>query len=157
MEEKNSMKTIQYWRILYSVIYFCLYILLGIILIVLFKLGVNIKYVYIIFSLFLILVINYVLDIFLFIPFRYRNFSFFINKRYIKIVDGRFFKKKVTIPMNKIYYINVKNGPLKNKFKIRKIQIGTLANEYEIPCLDLKKVNNIKNRIILYSEKNENK
>lgn len=152
MEEKVSIKAIPFWRILYSIIYLFMYILLGVILYILIKKGINVMYIYITLSLFIILIIYHLLDFCILIPFRQKNFSFFINKRYLKIIDGRFFRSEITIPMSKIYYVDVRNGPLKNKFGIRKLQIGTLANEYEIPCINMKDVNNIKNRITLYSD-----
>ncbi|MFE4047424.1 PH domain-containing protein [Priestia sp. YIM B13490] len=94
-----------------------------------------------------LLVVN-LLEIKFIVPLRFKNFSYVIQGEYISIRQGGIFKKNTIIPVNKIYYVNRKSGPLLEKYSLENIVVGTLAGEHVIPCLTEEKSNELQQKII---------
>jgi len=63
------------------------------------------------------------------------NFKYKINDSFIEITSGRFFHKRRLIPIDKIAYVKQKEGPIIRKYNLVNLELGTVVDSIEIPCL----------------------
>ena len=127
--QKISAKAINIWQIHAILLYSTL---------VLVVLGISFwfslwnAFIYIIITLLLVL---FLWEYLFLIMFRQRYFYYIITDDYVKINTGHLFNKKIIIPINKIAYIKQKRGPIVRRYELVNLELGTLVDSFEIPCV----------------------
>jgi membrane protein YdbS with pleckstrin-like domain len=108
----------------------------------------------IVFGLCLIAWLTVMLLILLWIPAFYRSLEYVIKNELVKAKGGVFWRKRVTVPLNKITNIDITQGPLERMFGIGTIHIqtagagGTEGSRAELKLLGIRDLEGIKDKII---------
>lgn len=102
----------------------------------------------VLFFIIVLLLVIMLIEIVYIYKYKYKLFSFEINDNYIIIQKrGWVYVNIKTIPIEKIYYIDVYKGPLLNKYNLCTLKIGTIAYVHDIEGIALEKVEAYKDSI----------
>ncbi|MFS0560652.1 PH domain-containing protein [Terribacillus sp. 179-K 1B1 HS] len=85
----------------------------------------------------------------------HRNWRYDMDEEYVQLRQGAWFQKDQLIPMTKIQSVETKQGPLLRKYKLREVEIETMAGEYSIPGLPEKEAYALRNEIAAYAKAKE--
>ncbi|SNZ15759.1 hypothetical protein SAMN05421503_2742 [Terribacillus aidingensis] len=85
----------------------------------------------------------------------HRNWRYDMDEEYVQLRQGAWFQKDQLIPVTKIQSVETKQGPLLRKYKLRKVEIETMAGEYSIPGLPEKEAYALRNEIAAYAKAKE--
>ncbi|QXE02364.1 PH domain-containing protein [Terribacillus sp. DMT04] len=85
----------------------------------------------------------------------HRNWRYDIDEEYVQLRQGAWFQKDQLIPVTKIQSVETKQGPLLRKYKLREVEIETMAGEYSIPGLPEKEAYALRNEIAAYAKAKE--
>ena len=61
-------------------------------------------------------------------PIRFRRYRYMIAKDRIEIIEGLFFIRHTIIPIDRIYQIDVRKGPLDNAVGVEKVMVTTAGS-----------------------------
>lgn len=99
----------------------------------------------------IVLLILLVVEIIYIQKYKYKLYSFEINERNINIQKrGWLYTNIKTIPIEKVYYIDIYKGPILNKYNLCTLKIGTIAHVHDIEGIKLSEVN--KYKYLIYKE-----
>ncbi|KNF08585.1 hypothetical protein CLPU_6c00710 [Gottschalkia purinilytica] len=82
-----------------------------------------------------ILLVYYIIRLTLLSKMWYRNWNFYLNDNVVILEYGIIYKNKVTIPINRIQYVDIHQGPILKFYKVRTMSIHTAGGKNEIPYL----------------------
>jgi uncharacterized protein len=85
----------------------------------------------------------------------HRNWRYDIDEEYVQLRQGAWFQKDQLIPVTKIQSVETKQGPLLRRYKLRAVEIETMAGEYSIPALPDKEAYVLRDEIAAYSKAKE--
>ncbi|MFP7494473.1 PH domain-containing protein [Terribacillus saccharophilus] len=85
----------------------------------------------------------------------HRNWRYAIDEEYVQLKQGAWFQKDQLIPVTKIQSVETKQGPLLRKYKLREVEIETMAGEYSIPGLPEKEAYALRDEIAAYAKAKE--
>jgi len=91
--------------------------------------------------------------------FEYKQWKYGIFEDKIEILHGIYFNKHIIVPISKIQYLNISQGPIQKKLNLSSVQIFTAGNEVEIEAIsyvESKKIVNLINDVINNNEVAEN-
>ena len=132
---KISKKSVKVWKLQANIMY-----LIGYLVVLFFLFQSLMKdwdvVKYILMAVLIIMIIVHIIEVKVIIPLRYKLFNYKLSERHILIHKGGIFKSKIIIPIEKVYYVNNKTGPLLEKSNLENVVIGTLVEQFVIPCLE---------------------
>lgn len=70
-----------------------------------------------------------------------------LNKEFVQLKHGRWNLAHQVIPMTKIQYVSLQQGPILRKYGLSSISIGTMASTHEIPAIQEDEAKAIRNEI----------
>nr|WP_318540338.1 PH domain-containing protein [Terribacillus saccharophilus] len=85
----------------------------------------------------------------------HRNWRYDIDEEYVQLRQGAWFQKDQLIPVTKIQSVETKQGPLLRRYKLREVEIETMAGEYSIPGLPEKEAYALRDQIAAYAKAKE--
>jgi uncharacterized protein len=85
----------------------------------------------------------------------HRNWRYDIDEEYVQLRQGAWFQKDQLIPVTKIQSVETKQGPLLRKYKLRKVEIETMAGDYSIPGMPEKEAYALRDEIAAYAKAKE--
>ncbi|MGY5433260.1 PH domain-containing protein [Staphylococcus aureus] len=86
--------------------------------------------------------------------YKQKYWRYDVDEHCIQLKYGGIIRKNhKVIPMNKVYYVNTVQHFILRRFNLTTVKIGTLANTHEIPAIDSKEAENIKELIVQLSQK----
>jgi len=95
----------------------------------------------------IIILILFVVEFYFLSIFKQRNFKYRVNNELIEIRSGRFFYKSRSIPIQKIAYIKQKEGLIIRKYGLVNLELGTVVDSIEIPCLTKEMANVLQDQV----------
>lgn len=146
--KKLSEKVISFWT-LHTLITYMISLLIGLSIIFLsnyfnWKSYLKISFVII----FAIILVSFAIEIFYVRYIKYNIFKYYYNDNLVKIEYGFFvFKTYRVIPTNKIYSVDIYQGPLLKKYNIYNVKLITMANTHEIEGIELNKAEEIQKKL----------
>lgn len=66
---------------------------------------------------------------------RYRNFFYKLHEDEIEIAHGLFIVTHMIVPVNRVQYVKMKQGPIMKFFQLSSLSVSTASNTEEIPGL----------------------
>lgn len=78
---------------------------------------------------------------------QYKEWKYSIQKDRIELMHGVFFRNKVIIPISRIQYIEIEQGPIYRSFHLASLNINTASDVHEIPALTLEEANEISQKL----------
>lgn len=85
-----------------------------------------------------------------------RTWRYQIDAQFIQLKFGFIHVHHIVIPMNRIEYVNMNDGPLLRKYQLSTITIGTIASTHDIPALNVQDAKNLRDQIVYYAQLDEN-
>lgn len=85
----------------------------------------------------------------------HRNWRYDIDEEYVQLRQGAWFQKDQLIPVTKIQSVETKQGPLLRRYKLRAVEIETMAGDYSIPALPDKEAYALRDEIAAYAKAKE--
>lgn len=83
-----------------------------------------------------ILIIGYLLLYTFLFPFiEYKEWKYSISEDKIELIHGIFIRKKIIIPINRLQFLDVNQGPIHRRYKLSTITLNTAGGLQEIPAL----------------------
>lgn len=61
-------------------------------------------------------------------PIRFKRYRYMIAEDRIEIIEGLFFIRRIIIPIDRIYQIDVRKGPLDNAVGVEKVMVTTAGS-----------------------------
>ncbi len=139
-----SLKALTVWKIS-AVISACICLIIGI------AIGFGIYFFefpfWITVGLAVVWVIYSILSIFIIPKLRHRVWRYEVHEHEIDLQYGFFVVKRVLIPMVRVQHVDTHQGPLLRKYRLASIEISTAATTHEIPALDIKEAEVLRDRI----------
>lgn len=83
---------------------------------------------------------------------KYTNWKYGVNQFFIRFTRGRLFKTQTVIPMSKIQFVEVEQGPLLRLNHVHTITIGTLGGSHKIPMLPEEEAFALRKQIANYAQ-----
>lgn len=151
MKKSLSSAAIKVWKNFYNLMYGICYFLLGIFIGLSWFFQWPRTTVFLLGGLIVLLAVYHLAEFLWLIPARYKYFSYQATDRFIKVSEGRVFKNTLTVPLTKIYFVNIKSDPFVEKYQLRNVEFGTLGDQHRIPCLEIAEAEALKEHIIHYS------
>lgn len=147
-KRKLPKKVIDFW-VYYLFLIFTIIILLAIVCI---SLALILNWnKYILYSFVVILAINILtlpIELIHVKKIKYFLFSYSYTEKLVEIEYGWwFFKSYKSIPISKIYAINIYQGPILKKFNLYNISLVTMANTHDIEGLELQEAKKIQEKL----------
>ncbi|GKX31834.1 hypothetical protein SH1V18_43140 [Vallitalea longa] len=94
---------------------------------------VSVKYVI---NIFTVLIMGYLMIYTFLFPFiEYKEWKYSISNDKIELIHGIFIRKKIIIPINRLQFLDVNQGPIHRKYKLSTIRLNTAGGLHEIPAL----------------------
>lgn len=93
---------------------------------------------------------------FIFPVYMQRTWRYRIDAQFIQLKFGFIHVHHIVIPMNRIEYVNMNDGPLLRKYNLSTITIGTIASTHDIPALNVQDAKNLRDQIVAYAQLDEN-
>lgn len=93
---------------------------------------------------------------FIFPVYMQRTWRYRIDAQFIQLKFGFIHVHHIVIPMNRIEYVNMNDGPLLRKYHLSTITIGTIASTHNIPALNKQDAKNLRDQIVAYAQLEEN-
>src|SRR5699024_5985570 len=88
--------------------------------------------------------------------YMHRTWRYRIDAQFIQLKFGFIHVHHIVIPMNRIEYVNMNDGPLLRKYNLSTITIGTIASTHDIPALNVQDAKNLRDQIVAYAQLDEN-
>lgn len=103
----------------------------------------------------IVIILLFLLE-YIYIPkYKQKHWRYDVDERCIQLKYGGIIRKNhKVIPMTKVYYVNTVQHFILRRFNLTTVKIGTLANTHEIPAIDSKEAEKIKELIVHLSKKN---
>lgn len=79
-------------------------------------------------------------------PVRYARWRYQISDDFLEIMTGIVWKKRTVIPFIRVQNTDTKQGPLMRLFGLSSVTVSTAAGEHEIPGLDVRVADELRNR-----------
>lgn len=92
-------------------------------------------------------VVSIPFEIYIFPHMKYEMWTYFIHEDEVELHYGFIIRKKTTIPMVKIQYIDIKRGPILKYYGLATITFSTAAGSHEIPSLSEEVAEELRNKI----------
>ncbi len=70
-----------------------------------------------------------------------------VDEAYVKLRHGKWHIHNQVIPMTKVQYVGLEQGPLLRKYNLYTISIGTMASTHQIPALSEQEAISLRNQI----------
>lgn len=102
---------------------------------------IEVKYSLIFFGIFLFLFL--LINAFVFPLVEYKQWKYLITKDKIELNFGVITKKKIIIPISRIQFLDIKQGPIYRRFGLTCLTISTAGSTHEIPALSINEANQI--------------
>ncbi|MCD8827226.1 PH domain-containing protein [Staphylococcus gallinarum] len=136
IENKVSPKSIFYWRIIDTIVYFFYFLITIVIKFIIIHIS-GISNLILITNIMLIIgIILYPIEIFIIPHYRMKHWRYSIKKDGIHLKYGGIIKKTYKqIPLNKIYYVKKSQNIISKRLNLYSVHIGTIANAHCIPTL----------------------
>ena len=99
------------------------------------------------FTLGTIVLLLFIIDFYFLSVFKQRNFKYRINADTIEISSGRLFYKSRSIPIQKVAYVKQKEGLIIRKYGLVNLELGTVVDAVEIPCLTKETANFLQDKM----------
>lgn len=94
-----------------------------------------------------LVVLFYILIVFVLPKFRWKRWYYNVDDRSVDMLRGIIFRKRTTVPINRIQHVDTKQGPIYRRFGLSSINISTAATTHEIPALDEETATQLRNII----------
>lgn len=78
---------------------------------------------------------------------QYKEWKYSIQKDRIELIHGILLRNKVIIPISRIQFIEIEQGPIYQSFHLASLNINTASDVHEIPALPLKEANEISQKL----------
>ncbi|MBO1513621.1 PH domain-containing protein [Metabacillus bambusae] len=78
---------------------------------------------------------------------RHRVWRYEVHEHEIDLQYGLFIIKRVLVPMVRVQHVDTHQGPLLRKYELASIEISTAATKHEIPALDIKEADLLRDHI----------
>lgn len=91
----------------------------------------------------LLLVIYLILYTFLFPFIEYKQWKYSISKDKIELIHGIIIRKHIIIPINRLQFLDVNQGPIHRMYQLSTIRLNTAGGLHEIPALTNEEAKNI--------------
>ncbi|GMQ59498.1 hypothetical protein AN1V17_38950 [Vallitalea sediminicola] len=72
---------------------------------------------------------------FLFPLIEYKEWKYSISNDKIEIINGIFVRKKIIIPISRLQFLDVNQGPIHRRYGLSTIRLNTAGGLHEIPAL----------------------
>ncbi|WP_027398496.1 PH domain-containing protein [Anaerovorax odorimutans] len=98
-------------------------------------------------------ILSIVLILFLFINtfilpmIEYKEWKYKIKNDRIELINGVFIRNKVIIPISRIQFLEIEQGPIYRRFHLASLNIHTASDAHEIPALTLEEANDISEKL----------
>ncbi len=83
---------------------------------------------------------------------KYSYWKYGVNEHFIRFTYGRLFTTQTVIPMAKVQFVELEQGPLLRQYDVHTITIGTLGDTHKIPILPEKEVFALRKQIANYAQ-----
>ncbi|GIO24786.1 PH domain-containing protein [Oceanobacillus sp. J11TS1] len=134
-QNRISKKIITVLRISYSIGYLIIFLVLFSVLLINYYFGWYVWLPIVIYSLFCIALISGIWSI-LFKPvFFQKHWRYHIDEQYVRLKYGHINETFIIVPMTKIQFVSIAQGPILRKYKLCTINIGTMGSSLSIPGL----------------------
>jgi membrane protein YdbS with pleckstrin-like domain len=78
---------------------------------------------------------------------KHRVWRYEVHEHEIDLQYGLFVIKRVLIPMVRVQHVDTHQGPLLRKYQLASVEISTAATKHEIPALDLREADILRDHI----------
>ncbi|MCT4395669.1 PH domain-containing protein [Periweissella beninensis] len=110
------------------------------------------NYLWVVWSFFTLLFI-YEISLVVLIPYHYKFWCYQITDNYVYLQSGFFFRKHITIPLNRVQNVNLNQGPILRIFKLQAVEVVTAANNFTIDGITEKEADQLSKHIIRAARK----
>lgn len=143
---QNAVKSWLMGRCIFLVIFSIVYFIISIkfILPILGKYSF-VKYIFLPLTIFIVIFL--LVNTFVFPIIEYKEWRYKITEDKIELINGIFIKSKIIIPISRIQYLDVQQGPIYRNFRLACLSIHTAGSTHEIPALTLEEANQISTRL----------
>lgn len=76
-----------------------------------------------------------------------RYWCYGLNEEFLRLQSGKFTQTDTVIPMEKIQYVEVEQGPILRRYGLYSLTVGTLSSSHEIPALPEKEAFRVRDLI----------
>ncbi|API92076.1 membrane protein [Virgibacillus pantothenticus] len=146
-KQKISQHAINVWRITNTIGHFIFLI----IIIVLLTLHANFEWYgwigYVLWILLGLDIISAIWSVFFEPILLQKYWRYGINKDFVQLKHGKWNMEHQVIPMTKIQYVSLKQGPILRKYGLSSVSIGTMASTHEIPAIQEDEAKTIRDEI----------
>lgn len=105
----------------------------------------------------MLLVLGMIIETTILPKYRQRFWRYGVNEKFIYMKFGGFlFKSELIIPISKVQYVDLRQGPLLKKYELLSINIMTVSSEHEIPGLPKKVAEDMREEIAISSSLHRN-
>ncbi|MEA4988368.1 MAG: PH domain-containing protein [Anaerovorax sp.] len=101
------------------------------------------------------LVFCFLINTFIMPVIQYKEWKYSIQEDRIELLHGVLVRNKVIIPISRIQYIEIEQGPIYQSFHLASLNINTASDVHEIPALTLEEANEISQRLKAMIEMSE--
>lgn len=84
-----------------------------------------------------------------------KSWRFSINKEFVRIHKGIWIKKETVIPMTKVQFVELKQGPLFRRHDLNTISIQTIRSLHAIPAIKSSDASHLRDEIAAYAKVEE--
>lgn len=103
----------------------------------------------------ILLVFYFLMNTFIMPVIQYKEWKYSIQEDRIELLHGVLVRNKVIIPISRIQYIEIEQGPIYQSFHLASLNINTASDVHEIPALTLEEANEISQRLKAMIEMSE--
>jgi uncharacterized protein len=139
-----SLKALTVWKL--SALISAMFFLLGVIAV-----GVGVYFLeltyWITVSAAIIWIVYSLITIFVIPKVRHRVWRYEVHEHEIDLQFGLFVIKRVLVPMVRVQHVDTHQGPLLRKNQLASVEISTAATKHEIPALDIKEADVLRDHI----------
>lgn len=133
--EKISEKAILVWRTMNSFILAGAFIILIVLLIAHTYFSWYDWIAYVLWGLISLSLLDIIWSIYLEPYLLQKYWRYQVDENFVQLKHGRWKLVHIVIPMTKIQYVGLKQGPLLRKYNLHTLSIGTMASTHEIPAI----------------------
>ena len=91
---------------------------------------------------------DFLLGLFVLPYFKLKSVRYEMRALHLEIMTGIFFKKRELIPIERIQYVAVKEGPLTRAYGIQIVEVFTAGTAHEIPLLLKNEAEGLRNQLL---------
>ncbi|WP_206458157.1 PH domain-containing protein [Anaerovorax sp. IOR16] len=103
----------------------------------------------------ILLAFCFLMNTFIMPVIQYKEWKYSIQEDRIELIHGVLVRNKVIIPISRIQYIEIEQGPIYQSFHLASLNINTASDVHEIPALTLEEANEISQRLKAMIEMSE--